>query len=232
MFTLESFYKSREWRKLLQVVRAERIGDEGVNVCEYCGKPIVKQYDCIGHHKEPLTEENVNDYNVSLNPDNIELVHHACHNAIHNKLGYQKREVYLVYGSPLAGKTTYVETVRTPGDLIVDIDSIWECVSGCERFTKPARLNAVVFKIRDELLQAVKYRLGKWNNAYIIGGYPLKSERERLLDEMGAREVYVETSRDVAMQRLDADSQRDKNEWKKYIDEWWRLFSIDQPETV
>lgn len=226
MRTLDTFYQSREWKNLMRIIKAERLTEDGELICEYCGKPIVKKYDCIGHHKEYLTEENVNDVMISLNPTNVQLVHHACHNKIHNKLGYQKREVYIVYGPPMAGKTTFVKRVMNQGDMVIDMDSIWECVSGLKRYEKPPRLNAVVFGVRDNLIESVQYRKGKWLNAYIIGGYPLEGERERLLKKLGAREVFINTPKEECMERLvQAEDNRDKNLWKKYIDEWFQRYS-------
>ena len=217
-----SFYRSSEWRKLLMCIKDERLNEDGLLICEHCGKPIVRAYDVIGHHKIELTEENVNDYDISLNPQNIELVHHKCHNLIHNKLGYSQREVFLVYGPPLAGKSSWVKENQSAGDLVIDIDSIWQCVSNLSRYEKPARLKSVVFKVRDSLLDSVKYRLGKWNNAYVIGGYPLESERERLIKELGAREVFIEASKDECMRRLkEADDGRNFDEWSAYIDRWF-----------
>ena len=203
MYNLDTFYRSKEWESLLKVIKNERVNEDGELICWHCGKPITKKYDCIGHHTVYLTDENVNMTEVSLNPKLIELVHHKCHNKIHNKFGYKRKEIYLVYGSPLSGKSSYVESVAEPGDLIVDIDNIWECVSGLDRYTKPGRLNAVVFSIRDKLLECVKYRVGKWNNAYIIGGYPLIGERERLCKELGAREIYIESTKEECLKRLD-----------------------------
>lgn len=226
MFTLDNFYQSREWVGLMQIIKQARVNEEGFNICEYCHKPIIKAYDCIGHHKQHLTNDNVNDYNISLNPDNVALVHHVCHNKIHNKLGYVKREIFLVYGSPLAGKTSYVDDVMSPGDLIIDIDNIWQCVSGLTRYTKPQRLNAVVFGIRDYLIDSVKIRRGKWNTAYIIGGYPLISERERICRELGAREIFIDTPKDVCIDRLNTcQDDRNKDEWRKFIDDWWRRYT-------
>lgn len=224
MYTLFTFYRSREWAALLAALKQERVNDEGQIVCEYCGKPIVRAYDMIGHHKEELTEENVNDFSISLNPNNVQFVHHRCHNYIHNKLGYKVREVYLVYGSPLSGKTTWVRDNMDEGDLIVDMDSIWQCVSGCDRYVKPKRLNAVVFQVRDLLLDAIACRLGRWSNAYVIGGYALQSERERLCKALGAREVFIDVSKEECLKRLE-QSDRDHEEWRRYIDEWYRLYN-------
>ena len=73
MYTLGNFYKSKEWEKLIAVLKLERVNENGEVICEHCGKPIHKKYDCIGHHKIELTEANVNDPEVSLNPDNVML---------------------------------------------------------------------------------------------------------------------------------------------------------------
>lgn len=224
--SLYNFYRSREWENLLQVLKLQRLNESGELICAHCGKPIVRAYDCIGHHKTYLTEENYTDYNISLNPDNIDLVHHRCHNLIHDKLGMATgRQVYIVYGSPLSGKSTYVSEVAQAGDLIIDIDSIWQAVSGCDRYVKPNRLNSVVFSVRDNLLESVKYRRGKWLNAYVIGGYPYKAERDRLIDTLGAREIYIESTMDECRERLLKCEDRDLNEWTKYIESWWLQYN-------
>lgn len=219
--SLYDFYRSDKWEKLLVVIKSERVDAEGNIICERCGKPIVRAYDCIGHHKIELTEENYIDASISLNPDNIALVHHKCHNKIHNKLSYSARQVFVVYGSPLSGKTTYVKEIAEEGDLIVDMDSIWQCISGCDRYVKPNRLKSVAFSVRDNLLEAVKYRKGKWLNAYVIGGYPFKAERERVSSVLGAREILISTTKEECLQRLYNSEDRNTEEWEKYINDWW-----------
>lgn len=227
-FKLDTFYQCKEWRDLLSVLKHGRANNDGDIICEYCGEPVTAAYDIIGHHVIELNDINVSDASVSLNPDNIQLVHHKCHNRIHNKLrhGEDMRQAYLVYGSPCSGKTTWVKSVMNAGDLIVDMDNIWQCVSGLDRYNKPARLNACAFGVRDTLLDMVRYRCGKWLNAYIIGGYPLVSERERLCKSLGAREVFIDTNKLTCIDRLmNSNDGRNKEEWFKYIDDWWRKYS-------
>lgn len=219
---LSWFYTSRAWSDFLQVLKMQRVNEHGEIICEQCGKPIVKKYDCIGHHKIELNDQNVNDASIALNPDNIALVHHACHNKIHNKLAYRPRCVYLVYGAPLSGKSTYVAEIAERGDLIIDMDNIWQCISGQPRYIKPPSLNDIAFGVRDALLESVKYRRGRWVNCYIVGGFPLISERERLCKELGAKPIYVEATEAECLARLEAcDDGREKNEWKKYIKAWF-----------
>ena len=228
MYTLQNFYKSKQWQKLLEVIKIDRVNEDGQIICWHCGKPIVDKYDAIGHHTIFLTEDNVNNSEISLNPKLIQLVHHRCHNRIHNKLGYTKREVFLVYGSPLSGKSTYVQTVSEPGDLIIDINNIWSCVTGDSTYSiKPPKLNAVVFGLRDRLLEMVKYRVGKWDNCYIVGGYPLIAERERLCKELGAREIFIDTPKEECLRRLQENESLDFSDYSKFIEEWWRKFIPD-----
>lgn len=223
-FALSTFYRSAEWVKLREMLMFERQNAQGEILCEHCGKSIVRKYDCIAHHKIALTESNVGDMRISLNPDNIMLVHHVCHNRIHNKLGNISRQVYLVWGSPCSGKSSYVAAVREQGDLVVDIDNIWQCVSGCDRYIKPGQLKSNVFGVRDLMLEMVKCRRGKWSNAYVVGGYPLIGERERLIKSLGAREIFINTSYDKCIARLKASAdKREYAEWIKYVDDWWRI---------
>lgn len=224
MVSLADFYRSDEWIAFRNVLINERVNDEGYVICEHCGKPIVKAYDIIAHHsKVYLTEDNVNDATIALNPENIMLVHHICHNKIHNKLGYREKKVYLVYGAPCAGKKTYVNSVCEGGDLIVSMDKIWQCITHDGK--RDGRLNAIAFALRDKMLECVKYRLGKWNTAYIIGGYPLSSERGRLCRELGAEELFIDANKGECLYHMVHDESINPHEYKDYIEDWFDKFS-------
>ena len=70
---LQAFYKSHKWETFIANLRSERTNADGFIICEKCGKPILKAYDCIGHHIKELTDSNVDDVTISLNPENIQL---------------------------------------------------------------------------------------------------------------------------------------------------------------
>ena len=215
------FYKSKVWIDLMQVIRMERLNDDGELICEHCGKPITAKYDCIGHHKIELTEQNYVDANISLNPDNIALLHHKCHNKIHDRLGLSYvKQVFLVYGSPCSGKTSWVKDNMLYGDLVIDMDNIWECISCQDRHVKPNRLKQIAFDVRNLLIDSVRIRKGNWLNAYLIGGYPLISERERLIKSLGAREIFIDTPKEVCIERA---IDRPK-EYVEYINNWWEQY--------
>ena len=216
------FYRSRDWETFRPVVIAERLTEDGFTVCEYCGKPIFKEYDLILHHIEPLTNENVNDVSVSLNPENIQIVHHKCHNKIHERFGtIPTRHVYIVYGAPCSGKSSFVSEVAGRHDLIVDMDSIFECISNNDRYDKPDSLKAVAFGVRDSLLDSIRVRRGKWTNAFIVGGYPMQSERARLMDIYGAEEIFIDAEKNDCFIRANDRPV----EWREYIETWFERFT-------
>lgn len=226
MNKLQAFYKSRRWENFVETLRIERADASGLIHCEHCGQPITKKYDCIGHHVTELTEDNVDDVTIALNPDNVKLVHFRCHNEIHKRFGYAGRlmqKVFIVYGAPCAGKRTFVESVAEPGDLILDLDKVWAAVraSSCGEYEKPGELKANVFGIRDCLIDMIKVRRGRWANAYIIGGYPLQGERERLAEQVGAEKmIFIDTPKDVCLLR----AQQKPSEFIQFVNDWFEKY--------
>ena len=229
MFTsLAQFYNSTEWRNLRNLIILERTGDDGVLRCELSGKPLVKSYDIVAHHKIPLTTANVNDFTISLNPDNIMIVSQKSHNVIHARFGYvTQRKVYYVYGAPCSGKTTFVNSIKGNSDLIVDLDNVWECLTG-SRYFKPNALKTNVFTLRDCLIDMVKTRTGRWEKCYFIEGGARKSDRERRIALLGAEEIFIDTDKNTCISRLASDEKRtqaQKDEWIKYINQWFEDYT-------
>lgn len=226
---LNKFYKSKEWLCCRDDILISR-----PPICWHCGQGFKADEVIICHHKTELTLGNVNDYNISLNPDNVELIHHECHNAIHKRYGYghykkklKERGVYIVYGPPMSGKTTYVLDNKKDNDLIIDMDSLFEAITMLPRYNKPKALLQNVFTIRNSLIDNIKTRYGKFNNAWIIGGYADKYERDMLQRELGAELILIKPSKEELYERLYECNDYRKNDsdnWKQYIDDWFEKF--------
>ena len=230
--TLTDFYRSNEWRQLRQQLMISRSHPNKGLLCQHCGEVILKDIDCIAHHIKELTPVNVHDVNVSLNPNNILLVHHRCHNAIHERFGQPvQHKVYIVYGPPLSGKTTYVRTSKGRKDIVLDLDELYKAITLLPAFDKPTELAQNIFQLRDVLLDQIKTRTGKWSQAWIIGGYPNFVERERLAQQLGAELLFIEATQDECLQRLyqDKDKLHVQKEWQQYIQQWFLRFIPDPP---
>lgn len=220
---IKKFYASKEWITFRLILINERMKDDGVK-CAKCGKLITKARNIHAHHKIELTPENVQDRNISLNPNKVELICRDCHDKEHHRFGYKpEKKVYIVYGPPLSGKKTFVYDSMERGDLIIDMDMLYQAVSGLPYYDKPDNLLTNVMNIHNTLIDNIKTRYGKWFNCYIIGGYADKFKRERLAEELGAELVYIEATKEECIARLkvDKDRQYRQDEWVGYIDKWF-----------
>ena len=220
---LKSFYASEAWQAFRLLIISER----GLR-CEYCGELVTKAADLTLHHKIELTPENVHDVMISLNPDNVMVVHHDCHNKIHGRFGYQHpKGIFIVFGPPLAGKITYVQDNISRGDLVVDMDRLYAAVSMLPWYDKPDNLLANVRGIHNQLLDNIKTRYGKWNSAWVIGGYADRYKREKLADDLGAELIFCDVSKQECLRRLELDEQRRyrQDEWAAYIRKWFEEYT-------
>lgn len=227
--TPHDLYISGEFRAMRRTLMHDRSDAEGVLCCEYCGKPILQDADCIAHHKEEVTAANLNNAEITLNPANIQLVHLKCHNAIHERFGYAVRKVYYIWGAPCSGKNTFAQQAKGRNDLIVDIDALWMAITGGEKYFKPDSLKQNVFLLRDCLLEQVKTRAGKWNTAYILSTEPRKSARARICAAIGAEPIYLAVDRETALQRLHNDAERVPYvaAWEGYINRFFEDLEVD-----
>jgi 5-methylcytosine-specific restriction endonuclease McrA len=203
---IHAFYCRKDYLDLAQACKIKSGG-----VCAKCGG-VFDISELRPHHKVELTLDNIDDVNVTLNPDNIEVLCHDCHNAVHKRFGYAvgAKHVYLVYGSPCAGKTTYVNSVATRNDLIVDLDKIHRAICICGLYDKPDATKRVAFNVRDYLLDEVRTATPrrKWQDAYIIGTYPDRIDRDVFVQDYGAELVHIDTPKEECVKRAYQDIER------------------------
>lgn len=203
---IHAFYCRKDYLDLAQACKIKSGG-----VCAKCGG-VFDISELRPHHKVELTLDNIDDVNVTLNPDNIEVLCHDCHNAAHKRFGYAvgAKHVYLVYGSPCAGKTMYVNSIATRNDLIVDLDKIHRAICICGLYDKPDATKRVAFNVRDYLLDEVRTATPrrKWQDAYIIGTYPDRIDRDMFVQDYGAELVHIDTSKEECIKRAYQDIER------------------------
>lgn len=238
------FYSGEDWANCKAQVLHDRLKNGGVILCEECGQPIVKGFNpaernnagaIVFHHKVFLNNYNVNDASVAINPENIAVLHWSCHNKIHERFGYgggnnmPEKKVYLITGAPCSGKTTFARDRLEANDLILDIDDIWQTISGQPRYTKPNALKALVFAVRDEVKGLIGRGAGTWRNAFIIESLPVKMDRQREVERYKAHNVEVvtmPTTQDECLARLHANPNgRDVKAYEGYITEYFKRFS-------
>lgn len=213
MDKIHQFYCSKQWRELSYNLKMKANGK-----CNRCDEIFADFSKLIGHHTIELTEDNVDDPNIALNPELIEVICHDCHNKEHRRFG-NKQNVYIVYGSPLSGKTTAVRQMMQYGDIVLDMDALWQALTLQPGYIKPKNVRFNVFAVRDNIIDQIKRRYGQWYDAYIIGGYPEKYERERLAKELGAELIYCEATKEECLERRIKSGK--PAVWDEFIIDWW-----------
>lgn len=239
--TTAQFYRGPDWEACKQEVLQQRARADGALICEHCGQLIVKGFNpkannnagaVVFHHKTFLTNYNVNDAAVSINPDNIALLHWSCHNEVHQRFGFggmPEKKVYLVTGPPLSGKTTWARERMAGNDLLLDIDDIWQTISGQARYIKPNAVKPLVFAVRDELKALIGRGAGTWRNAFIIESLPAQTDRQRETERYKAHNVEVVTMQATEQECLDRlhrdPNGRNVTDYELYIREYFRRYS-------
>lgn len=191
---IDAFYHSKDWRDLSHLLRLKS------GKCQRCGR-VTDMKQLHAHHKVLLTPANVGDANISLNPDNIEILCSSCHDEEHNRFGYSEHHVYIIYGAPCSGKTSYALKQMRSRDIIVDLDMIYEMLTGKDGHEHPDGLRFIAYKIRDTLYDIIRTRYGRFDNAYIVAGLPHKGEREALAKRLQAELIHIDASEEECIKR-------------------------------
>lgn len=207
---IDTFYHSKAWRDLSYLLRLKS------GKCQRCGR-VADMKQLHAHHKVLLTPSNVNDTTISLNPDNIEILCNSCHDEEHNRFGYTEHHIYIIYGAPCSGKTTYALERMSNNDIIVDLDMIYEMLTGHDGHEHSDGLRFIAFKIRDTLYDIIKTRYGRFNDAYIVAGLPHRGEREALARRLGAELVHIDTSEGECIKRAEGRSSHTTQIIKNYF---------------
>ena len=134
-------------------------------------------------------------------------------------------KVYIVYGSPGSGKTTYVRKHMRPGDLMVDLDYLSQAISLADKTGAYQNLMPTALQLRECLYQLIERRQVDCESVWIVAGLPKKSEREQLAQRLNAELVYIDTDKDECIKRAMADDERkDKDVQLRIIRNWFRVF--------
>lgn len=233
------FYRSAAWRRCRDAYVADRVMTDG-GMCEDCGELPGQEL----HHIRPLAPDNIGNADVTLGWDNLVWLCRGCHfkahreliaralagnrrNRIVNEAGYyfdetgqpQKARTVIVYGSPCAGKSTYVRERLAEGDLVIDLDRIKEAVSMLERGRGADNLLPVALAMREAAYAMIAERRADCRTAWVIAGLPVREERVALAERLGAELVFVEADYGECVRRARGDVQR-----QLAVDGWWERF--------
>ena len=129
-------------------------------------------------------------------------------------------KVYVIYGSPLSGKTTYVDKHKGDNDLIYDYDKIMSVLSGKPSHIHNNSLLPYVMDIRDLIIDKVRYEKNI-ENVWIITTRVSEDLKKRL-SSLNPNYKEIKISREQAHDRLLLQGgDRDVSLWQRLIDEYF-----------
>lgn len=110
--------------------------------------------------------------------------------------------VFLIYGSPCSGKSTYIKECKRDGDIVCDVDRLYSAISFNEEHQTELYAQEVASELYKEMLNIIRDRKGNWKNAYVVSlantVEKLQAEKERIkADEC----IFIDTPYEVCMER-------------------------------
>ena len=129
-------------------------------------------------------------------------------------------KVYVIHGSPLSGKSTYVDKCKGDNDLVYDYDLLMSAISGKPVHAYNKNLIQYVLAIRDLLITKLKSE-SLISTAWIITTNINNDLRESLAE---LNPVYIEIQIDIqeAKQRLKSNpGNRNVKIWEEAIDKYF-----------
>lgn len=135
--------------------------------------------------------------------------------------------IYIVYGAPCSGKTTYVQQNIKDNDIVWDWDAVEFSFNGLSYQEKNQNINRFMKRVRRLFIDECIINTSV-SDKWII----LTNLNQKLIDELDAVDeikIYqMQTSKEECVSRLSATARKDKDEllqviedWFKKYDEWW-----------
>lgn len=110
--------------------------------------------------------------------------------------------VYLIYGAPCSGKTTYVKERMGSGDIVCDVDRLYSAVSYNEEHQTELYAQETATSLYNVLIKMIHDRQGNWKNAYVISLANTKEQVQEMKDRINADEcILINTPYEVCMDR-------------------------------
>lgn len=132
--------------------------------------------------------------------------------------------VYLIYGAPCSGKTTYISEHSKRGDLICDVDFIYEAISGENPHDADLYIHEIALMLQKELVNIIRERKGNWNNAFVVSIANTPEKVDEMKKCINADEcIFVDTPYEICIERAKSRPPY----FQLLIQEWFETSTLD-----
>ena len=239
---IKTFYNTKSWIDCRNGYFKLHYG-----LCELCERPGEEV-----HHRIFLTPENINDTSISLDHENLQLLCKSCHNAAHNKAYdmyrknnmknpmtagglcwdesgnlIEKKNVFIVWGSPASGKTTYVREHKGKYDIVVDTDYLMAALGMSSVEDKNGDAFFLALDVRNMLYDLIAERKYNFDAVWIVTMLPERDKRIRLQQKLKAELIHIDTPKSECLLRAKVDElRRDKQTQYKIIEDYFEKLEL------
>ncbi len=200
----------RRWRKL----RALKLREEPL--CQQCLGVGRTEPATVVHHLDPVYP----DGEILCDLDRLESLCLSCHSKgegwgaamSRQRVGQQIEEGtvsvnrYVVCGPPASGKTTWVEGMRKPGDLVWDFDAVATVLTGISGHDRPAEAIGILMAMSSGMIQWLIEETTRHCNVYMI--VVDREDARAMASAIGAEVITMDTDEATCLARIDADDGR------------------------
>lgn len=131
--------------------------------------------------------------------------------------------VYIIYGSPCSGKSTYIKEHKKSGDIVCDVDTLYSAISFNEEHQSELYAQEVASMLYKKLVEIIRDRKGNWKNAYVVSLANTEEKLQKAKDQINADEcIFIDTPYEVCMER--AEERPFYFQW--LIQEWFETRTI------
>lgn len=110
--------------------------------------------------------------------------------------------VYLVYGSPCSGKSTYIKEHKQDGDIVCDVDRLYSAISLNGEHQTELYAQEFASMLHKEMIEIIRERKGHWKNVYVVSLANTKEKLQAEKERINADEcIFIDTPYEVCMER-------------------------------
>lgn len=113
-------------------------------------------------------------------------------------------DIFLIYGAPCSGKTTWANERAGENDLILDLDSIKSALCKKQAHEDNHPFLGMALDIRDLVISWLIKHKRDDGRAFVIGGFPKRAQRMRLAIDLSATLIYCDTSEEECLKRAES----------------------------
>ena len=133
--------------------------------------------------------------------------------------------VYLIVGSPCSGKSTYIKEHMGDGDIVCDVDLIYEAIGTRKAHDADLYVHEVALQLKEKLLDIIRDRDGGWKDAYVVSIANTDEKVQKAKERINADEViFIDTPYEVCIERA-----KDRPPYFVFlIQEWFEMRDFNE----